>query len=190
MLEIEVKLPIDNADSIRDIITGLGFEEAGEFRERDLYFDSVQGQIKNSGQALRVRENTNLKSGRTYAEVNFKDRKLDDVTMSRREVETEVVDGEAMVDILKSLGFMPVEPYVVKTRQLFCRYDMNACIDIVEGLGVFLELEIVAEVPEGADEQDVRIEGLSRIEDVLKQIGYSVEETINRSYLGLLMGKK
>lgn len=187
MLEIEIKLPIENDEAVREALSGMGFEAAGEYRERDLYFDSASHQIRNGGQALRVRENINLETCEEYSEINFKDRKLDDRTMSRRELETVVADAGVVTEILKSLGYNPVEPYVSKTRALYRSSDMNACIDEVEGLGTFLELEIVAEAPEGRDEQEIRREGLAKIETVLGMLGYSMDDTINVSYLGLLI---
>ena len=61
---------------------------------------------------------------------------------------------------------------------------MTACVDRVEGLGEFLELEVVAETEE---KREIYLE---QMKEILNALGYSMEDTVRTSYLGLLMNKK
>lgn len=88
--------------------------------------------------------------------------------------------GETAERILCALGFFPVQPTVIKNRKILRYKDISACIDDVEGLGTFLELEIMAE------SEEARPEALDRIEKILKSIGYTMADTTRASYLSQL----
>lgn len=188
MLEIEIKLPINDSEATRERLLSLGFTLKGRISMRDSYFDNADGYIRSSGQALRIRENTDLMSGAKECEVNFKGRKLDSVSMSRSEYETSVADADVITEILRTLGYSPVEPEVYKIRDEYTRGDMNACIDEVRDLGYFLELEIVAAEEAGVRDEDIRQMGIARIEAVLDELGYAIGDTVTTSYLGMLQG--
>ena len=64
--------------------------------------------------------------------------------MSRMELETEVSDTEVLKNILIHLDFSPVAS-VIKLRKYLKCGRFTACLDQVEGLGDFLELEVIAE---------------------------------------------
>ena len=102
--------------------------------------------------------------------------------MARAEFETEVRDGDVAMKILEAIGFHKAEPRVVKERWLMSRGDVHACLDEVEGLGSFLELEILVENEEG------RPKALARIEEILMSLGYTMKDTTRVSYLGQLQG--
>ena len=97
--------------------------------------------------------------------------------MSRPEYETTVGDGEIAGKIFEAAGFFPVKPMVVKKREMLVFGEMRACLDEVEGLGTFLELEIMAE-----DESSKAV-ALEKIERILKALGHGMEETTRVSYL-------
>jgi adenylate cyclase, class 2 len=56
------------------------------------------------------------------------------------ERETIVADREAMHEALQLMGFMPTVK-IRKTRRVGSWGDATICIDVVDGLGVFVELE-------------------------------------------------
>ncbi|MFQ9748889.1 MAG: class IV adenylate cyclase [Anaerobutyricum soehngenii] len=72
----------------------------------------------------------------------IKGRKLDTVSTTRKELETRIDDAETTREILISLGYKRLYP-VTKLRQYYHKGMMTACVDQVEGLGSFLELEIL-----------------------------------------------
>ena len=100
--------------------------------------------------------------------------------MSRKELETEVADGEICMQILEALGFGAVPPRVVKERQILKRNRVTACVDQVKNLGPFLELEIVIREDESKDQ------ALEQIEQILRELGYALEDTTRNSYLSML----
>lgn len=59
---------------------------------------------------------------------------------------------------------------------------MTACLDQVEDLGTFLELEIIVE------NNDEKEQALSVLLDLIKRLGYKKEDLIRRSYLSMLQG--
>ena len=94
--------------------------------------------------------------------------------------ETGVESGEAAERILCALGFYPVQPIVVKTRKILKNGNICACLDDVQGLGTFLELEIMAE------SEEARPAALERIEEILQSIGHTMADTTRASYLSQL----
>lgn len=187
MIEVEIKLPLrqrDNVgketDRIASALCGMGFRKAARFRQRDSYFDNGAGEIRAGGKALRIRETEDLLQGRVTAELNFKGPRMDQVSMTRQELETEVGQAETGRQILAALGYFPVPPEVVKERTEYRRENITACLDRVEGLGNFLELEIIVPEPEGATA------ALRRLEALLGELGYQMSDTVTRSYLSML----
>lgn len=186
MIEVEVKLPLrrqektEERDRITVVLCSMGFRKAARFRQRDTYFDNEAGEIRGGGKALRIRETEDLMKGVVTAELNFKGPRMDQVSMTRQELETEVGQAETGRRILAALGFSPVLPEVVKERTEYCREEITAALDRVEGLGDFLELEILA------DEETENGKVLQKLEELLGELGYQMGDTVTRSYLSML----
>ena len=83
--EIEVKLPLKNLKETLKLLT-----------DHD---------VKKRDEALRIRTSTDCRSGISKTQINFKGPKLDKVSMSRMELETEVSDTEVLKNILIHLDF-------------------------------------------------------------------------------------
>ena len=79
MIEVEIKLPIPEADNFKAKLLNLGFRESGYLQEHDTYFDNPEGSIRANGQALRVRVTKDPGTGKSSAQINFKGKKLDRV---------------------------------------------------------------------------------------------------------------
>ena len=178
--EIEIKLPIADKASVQAKLMQLGFQEEARIRECDMYYNSAYHDVKELGEALRIRKSTDLLTGMTKAQINFKGKKIDKVSMSRQEYETVVEDAESMDQILKSLGFSPVAG-VAKTRIYLQQEEMTACLDQVDGLGDFLELEVIAY------EETLCEKYLENMEQLLTSLGLSMKDTVRTSYLGMLL---
>lgn len=180
MIEVEVKIKINDVQTVKSKLINLGFIEYDTIKESDTYFDNVNGDIRRGDRALRVRETVNTITNETYCQINFKDKKYDNKSMTRPEFETEISDADAILHILGSLGYHPVEPRVIKLRREFKKANMNACIDTVENLGDYLELEIITEAPDQKDQE------LAKIEHILLELGYDMSDTTTTSYLTAL----
>ena len=92
-------------------------------------------------------------------------------------------DGAVCREILRAIGYVPVTPEVRKDRRMLCMDQVTACLDRVDGLGDFLELEILVEREE---ERDAAV---GRIEDILGHLGYRLSDTTRTSYLSMFQKK-
>jgi adenylate cyclase class 2 len=87
-----------------------------------------------------------------------------------------------MQDILLSLGFRKTLD-VVKERRIYHYKGAEACLDRIEGLGEFVELELMADNP--ADIARKRDELIA----LMHELG-AEGELIRESYLEMLLAKK
>lgn len=182
MIEVEVKLPVFDRESTEQRLSFMGFVKGALVRETDIYYNSEIRDFRKSDEALRIRICENLQTDESKTVITYKGPKLDNISMTRKELETKVGDADVCGEILASVGFHPVFP-VKKLRQYYHFETMTACVDQVEGLGDFLELEVI--VPEEKD----REEALSQIERLLEGMGRNMEETTRVSYLSMLQKK-
>jgi adenylate cyclase class 2 len=179
MLEVEVKYR--NADRAAAVATLLewGATLAQDRTDADLYFQAPDRDLKATGEAFRLRR-IGSKNYFTY-----KGPKRDTETKTRPEIEVPLADGdETAADaerMLVALGYKPVITVRKKRRVYqFHRdgFDMEACFDNVEGVGEFVELEILAEEP--------RYEAAkATLFAAAAELGLTEKEP--RSYLGLLL---
>lgn len=187
MIEVEVKLKIDSAESIEKKLIELGFKKGQTLQEIDYYYNGVDRDFRASGEALRLRLVESLdgsavvadRPGEPLIQMTYKGPKLDNVSMSRVEHQVNIDNFETMLSILSSLGYKPVEPVIKLRRELFSE-EICACVDTVDGLGDYLELEIMV------DEENQRENALDKISVILKQLGYSISDTTTTSYLSML----
>lgn len=182
MIEVEVKVKIEDRNTIEHRLEELAFKKGKLLCETDVYFDRENGEFRKGDKALRIRQYENLTLNEKVSCITYKGPKLDQVSMTRKELEMKIEDGEMGIEILKNLGFIPVQP-VVKLRQYFHKANVTACLDQVEGLGAYLELEIIVE------SEEKREEALEHIMDLLTCLGYGKEDIIRTSYLSMLQKK-
>ena len=140
MIEVEIKLPIAQRISIELSLLKLGFDKGKLVRESDIYFNSDVYDLRERDSALRIRTCEQVVTGDTVTMITYKGPKMDSVSMTRKEIETVVSNAEPFMEIFKGMGFYPLSP-VSKLRQYYHLGEMTACVDQVEHLGDFLELE-------------------------------------------------
>ena len=185
MIEVEVKLPLAEC-SPQKVIAELekrGFEQESDILEEDRYFDTDDHKMQNGGMALRIRTVTKRADGKENALITFKGPKTDQISMTRKELETAVGDGKTGMKLLEALGFYCVEPVVQKHRREYRNERICVCVDRVEGLGDFLEFEIM--ISEDEDKE----QALKEIRSLMEELGFSMKETTRTSYLSLLQKK-
>ena len=180
MIEVEVKIPVEHIEEIKEKLLKTGFIYQKTVVETDTYFTSDHYDMRKKDKALRIRKTENLDTGEVEAQLNCKGPKLDQVSMTRKETEIEILEPEKMEDILKELEFYPASCRVKKTRAYYTKNNMTAAADQVENLGSFLELEILVE------KEEDRETGLKKINNIIKQLGCDGKETIRTSYLSML----
>ena len=197
MVEVEVKLPLTGKCDIANKLVESGFKSGNKVRETDIYFNGVDRDFRKSDEALRIRKTESIDGGAITADsdelaknlsdevhvLTYKGKKLDNISMSREEIEIKIDDFDGMKIVLESLGFKPVFP-VIKERQYYYSEDMTACLDFVKDLGRFLELEILV----GCENE--RECALDMIKKQIEELGFSMDDTIRTSYLSMLEAKE
>jgi len=183
MIEVEIKLPIKDKSQLKTNLIALGFEKGKIVRESDIYFNSENYDLRERDSALRIRTCKDIQNNNMVTAVTYKGPKLDHVSMTRKEIETEISDAKAFLEIFKGMGFYPLSP-VQKLRQYYHLGDMIACVDSVERLGDFLELEVLT-----FKEEEKEL-ALQQIKEVLEKLGHDISETIRTSYLSMLQKKE
>lgn len=173
MIEIEVKARASHR-FLRERLAAMGAKPEGIQEHLDTYYNSPVRDFSTTDEALRIRS-VNGRSVLTY-----KGKKLDSVSKTRPEFETEV-DGDSARSILIALGFFE-SGVVSKRRELFSYRNMTIALDSVEGLGEFVEVEEQADcnIEERCDEIFSFLEGL----------GIRKEDSIRTSYLEMVLEKK
>lgn len=176
MIEVEIKARLD-VDAEK-LLQEMGFLKVSRVIERDLYFNHPDRDFRKSDEALRIRVVSDDK-GRKSAYITYKGRKMDDISMSRPEYETAIGDGETVKDILVNLGYVPVRP-VIKERRYFDNGRLTVCMDDVEGLGRFIEIERTVE------NESEKAQALEEVAECLHRLGGTMEDTTVKSYLSML----
>ncbi len=182
MLEVELKASLDgySIEEIRKKAEELGFSHQSSLRETDIYFNGRDRDFRSTDEALRLRSCQDL-SADTPPQVliTYKGAKQDAVSSTRTEYETCVGNFDTMQNLLKALGYRPM--YTVdKTRQEFSLGQITLCLDTVEHLGCYLELEILADVEK---QREVSVQTLLNLLDTLQ---IPRDHLTRSSYLELL----
>lgn len=148
-----------------------------------MYFQGIDRDFRQTGEALRVRVHNGLprftyKGGAKLSEEGVK---------VRREMELEMPRAKASEAFcfLEALGFQRVA-LVRKTRRTFANGEqwpgIILTLDDVESLGFFAEIEFLS----NGSEPEVAL-AVKRVAEIALQLGFGEKE--NRSYLRMLMEK-
>jgi adenylate cyclase class 2 len=169
-MEVEAKFPYREGveEKVREIA-----ELIIEKYEKDVYFAHPCRDFAQTDEAVRIRQDV---EGIT---LTYKGPKVDAETKSREEVKLKVYDFDAARTFLGKLGFSDVAE-VRKLRRIYGMGDAIICLDDVEGLGRFVEIEVEAD----------NIEAKERVFQIAERLGYSKSESIRESYLELILQKK
>jgi len=164
-MEVEVKFRVD-FEEMKQKIESLGALFVREELQEDVYFSLPLPKL------LRVRKLGNLGTAfLTYKEIKDLGRNEE-----FDELEVEVSDFETTVEILKRLGFK--EDVVVRKRRLVYRLDgVTFELNDVEGLGGFLDIEVISD--------DVE-EAKGKIWEAAKLLGLSENDVEPRLYQELM----
>lgn len=137
--EIEVKARIE--EDLSNKILEMGGKFLSEKHQEDVYFEHPCKSFLESDEALRLRVENNR------SVLTFKGKREGEELKIREELEIEINDFKTLIDILEKLGFK--RAYVIrKKRKEFLLNKSIICLDDVEGLGSFVELEGGPEIME------------------------------------------
>ncbi len=137
--------------------------------EEDIYFNHPCRDFRESDEALRVRRDVE------GIKVTYKGPKIDAETKSREEIKLIVDDYNKAVAIFLKLGFKKVRN-IRKTRRIYRIDEAIVCIDEVDGLGKFVEIEIESD----------SLEAKEKVFQIAEMLGYLRSEAITESYLEMI----
>jgi adenylate cyclase class 2 len=181
MLEVEVKYRLHEPATMQAQLLAREARLVADQVEEDHYLNAPDRDFARTDEALRLR-----RIGEE-AILTYKGPKKDRTSKTRAEVEVPCPPGEQSAEgflkLFRHLGYR-LTAVVRKRRKIFewprDGYVLHACLDDVEGVGQYVELEIVA--PE-AELEAAR----ACVFRVAAELG--LRETERRSYLELLLGE-
>lgn len=181
MLEIEMKFPVAAFDAVRGRLDEWRAKPRPPIDEVDHYFNAPDRDFARTDEAFRLRcvgEQNRL---------TYKGPKEKGPTKTRTEIEIALEAGTETADqfrrLVQHLGYRP-SAIVTKRRTIydFSRdgFKMEACLDEVESLGRFVEIEIMCEPEQKQRAQELLIQ-------VAGELGLTAREP--RSYLEMVLAK-
>ena len=170
-IEIEAKLKVESHDEVRSRLIELGAEYVGEQLQEDILFDAADESLSKNDSCLRLRKQ--VMNGQTKYILTYKGAKEKSNLKKRREIETDVANGDSVKEILSALGY--VERLIVEKTRGFWKFGgCEVALDTLKLLGNFVEIE-------GPDEKVIN--------DVLKSLGLEKLPNITISYAALIAEK-
>lgn len=147
--EVELKFPLRDADAILNLLGSLKAIRKAEQVQVDQYFAHPSRDFAATDEALRIR------SVGDENRLTYKGPVIDKATKTRHESELSFESGagsaEKLAQIWESLGFRRVR-VVRKQRETYQMVyhgrNLEVCLDQVEGLGSFLEIETLSDASE------------------------------------------
>lgn len=179
MYEVEQKFAVTDLSELRKRVEASGTKVGPEVVQMDRYFNHPQRDFAQTDEALRIRVDGERNC------VTYKGPRKDSSAKTRREIELPIGDGQEtramLAEMLVALGFREVAT-VKKLRRsaVLSRRDwlVTMTFDDVEGVGTFVELEVLAE------EQQ-----LDAANNLIQQVAaeWQLSSVERRSYLEMLL---
>ena len=163
-------------------LTEMGFVSGAVVKNEDVYYQGTK-QPGFCTSPFCACAPSGYIAGITRCYLTYKGPRQEDVCQSREEIQTGVEDPQATALLLERLGFTPLLT-VKKTRRHYHSDAVTACLDAVEGLGPFLELEMLT-----AQESQQREAGEQLI-TLLEKMELDQKDLTRQSYLELLLEKQ
>jgi adenylate cyclase class 2 len=156
MDEIEIKFRLSDPDEIRRQLKSVGAVLNGKVFERNVTFDDAAREFGNDMNMLRVRDDGHIT-------ITFKEKPRDHRFMKRREINLKTEDFQKSIDMIKSLGFLPVWSYE-KHRENWILGKTLITVDRLPFIGDWMEIE----GPEKEIDKTIKLLGLSHKDGVKK----------------------
>ncbi|HUY32013.1 MAG TPA: class IV adenylate cyclase [Pirellulales bacterium] len=182
MYEVEQKFPLTDAAALLAKLAALGGVPDEAKEQVDCYYAHPARDFATTDEALRIRRVEALNF------ITYKGPKLDPTTKTRREIDLPLPPGaQAAIEyggLLEALGFRPVAEVRKRRRRIALQWQgrqVEAAIDDVQGVGRFVELEMLADET-GLEAARAALAALAR------ELGLSGGE--RRGYLEMLPAAK
>ncbi len=179
MLEVEQKFALTDRDALFDQLEHLGAIRESCIDQQDFYFSHPVRDFEKTDEAIRIRRNG------SDNHITYKGPKRATKSKVRKEIELAFASGQPAFDqlaeMLEILGFQLVRAVKKKRTPftyLYQHKSFEIVIDEVEGLGTFIEIELLAEESEIQDAEMA----INELAQTLK-----LTNSIRKSYLGMLI---
>jgi adenylate cyclase class 2 len=169
-LELELKVKVQNFDSVRKALAESGAKHIGSVLETNAFFDTPDKSLLAQDKGLRLRRTRDDATGQEHFVITVKGPAQAGPFKSREEAETDVDDVDRAAGVLQALGFRP-ELSFEKRRESWTLDRCKIELDELPILGRFVEIE-------GPDEATV-----TRVRD---RLGLASLASIETGYIALL----
>ena len=183
MKEIELKAQYDSSKrpELEQYLKEHGFQEVCCFTQQDEYFNHPERDFRITDEALRIRREQHDNEA-VHCCLTYKGTNNSRIGQSRRELETRVEDEHKMRRILLALGFRSAAE-VKKRRKEYKKEDLTVCLDELDGLGSYVELEVVLPETETGSESATE----NRLREFLSELSFIRPAIEPLTYLELVM---
>lgn len=180
MIEAELKAKVTDPEGLSAALGRLARGEPSTYR--DVYYETPDGDLTDSGRELRVRV---IEAGGTSrALLTYKEAPADEASQSKPEHETVVASADVIDVILTALGL--VHQVAFEKRCVNYRFTARGCdmlaivVTVPEISGTFIELETMAR------DEDLAA-ALSDVRGVLGELGIGEGDLTTETYTGAVM---
>jgi adenylate cyclase len=154
MFEAEVKYRVEDVDALRRALDRISLVEKVDYR--DCYYKLPSSLVKSTNYELRVREIW-TQGQRSSVTLTWKDDVVDELTQSKRELETNIDDPEVLSEIFLKLGACVDISFVKHCLNWHLSYSDGssglATLATIEGINdYYLELECLTDDVSQVDE--------------------------------------
>ncbi len=183
MKEIELKAQYDSSKrpELEQYLKEHGFQEVCCFTQQDEYFNHPERDFRITDEALRIRREQHDNEA-VHCCLTYKGTNNSRIGQSRRELETRVEDEHKMRRILLALGFRSAAE-VKKRRKEYKKEDLTVCLDELDGLGSYVEIEVVLPETETGSESATE----NRLREFLSELSFIRPAIEPLTYLELVM---
>ena len=171
MLEVEMKFKSPDNSKVEDALRDLGAERLSVETMNDVYYHRRDVDFKQTDEALRLRMRAEGAAELTYKGPRMRASSA----KAREELSISLDNALSAKRILERLGFSELMS-VRKTRTTYRLDALRVDVDDVEGLGQFVELEVLTEDVAKAERL---------LEDMRKALPLGSE--VKKTYLEMLM---
>jgi adenylate cyclase class 2 len=184
--EVEVKVPINDEKAIEQTILKAGGKRLNSETQSDLYYDHPCRSFSLTDESIRIRARESADdyslplSEHSPIELTYKGPRVDKTTKTRLEYTSGIDDFNAITSILQHTGFKLVAT-IKKNRVFFDIDGITVSIDSVEGVGTFIEIELLAK-----GEKEMK-GAKDRIFSLMKHLNLDQKLMVRESYLELYL---
>lgn len=172
MFELELKAKIEDRFIIKNKLKNLGCKWSGAKIQIDTIYKRNSTQDSSEIPVFRIRKCND--------KIILSLKILEEDINTAKELELEISDSKVMSDILRVLGFRPIVE-VIKRRETTTYKGFNICLDDVERLGTFVEIEKLSESIENKESI------YQKINLILSELGVEKQDIVLEKYYQMIL---